>query len=76
MTASCIYQLIERLGRAAGVEVNPHKFRHTFSRNWLDNGGAEGDDRQPQTRLSSRRQTGAVSGPPRCARPACLPVSL
>jgi len=60
MTASCIYQLIERLGRAAGVEVNPHKFRHTFSRNWLDNGGAEG----------------AVSGPPRCARPACLPVSL
>ena len=43
MTASGIYQMIERRGRDAGVEVNPHKFRHTFSHNWLDNGGAEGD---------------------------------
>ena len=31
MTASGIYQMIERRGRQAGVEVNPHKFRHTFS---------------------------------------------
>jgi site-specific recombinase XerD len=43
MTPSGLYQMIERRGRAAGVEVNPHKFRHTFSHNWLDNGGAEGD---------------------------------
>jgi integrase/recombinase XerD len=43
MTASGIYQMIERRGREARVEVNPHKFRHTFSHNWLDNGGAEGD---------------------------------
>jgi site-specific recombinase XerD len=43
MTASGIYQVIERRGLEAGVEVNPHKFRHTFSHNWLDNGGAEGD---------------------------------
>jgi integrase/recombinase XerD len=43
MTPSGIYQMIERRGREAGVEVNPHKFRHTFSHNWLDNGGAEGD---------------------------------
>jgi site-specific recombinase XerD len=43
MTASGVYQMIERHGREAGVEVNPHKFRHTFSHNWLDNGGAEGD---------------------------------
>jgi len=43
MTASGVYQMIERRGRGAGVEVNPHKFRHTFSHNWLDNGGAEGD---------------------------------
>ena len=43
MTASGIYQMIERRGREVGVEVNPHKFRHTFSHNWLDNGGAEGD---------------------------------
>ena len=31
MTASGVYQMIERRGRDAGVEVNPHKFRHTFS---------------------------------------------
>jgi integrase/recombinase XerD len=43
MTPSGIYQMIERRGRDVGVEVNPHKFRHTFSHNWLDNGGAEGD---------------------------------
>ena len=43
MTASGIAQMIERRGREAGVAVNPHKFRHTFSHNWLDNGGAEGD---------------------------------
>ncbi len=43
MTASGIYQMIERRGREAGVAVNPHKFRHTFSHNWFDNGGAEGD---------------------------------
>jgi integrase len=43
MTASGGYQMIEWRGRQAGVEVNPHKFRHTFSHNWLDNGGAEGD---------------------------------
>jgi site-specific recombinase XerD len=43
MTPSGIYQMIERRGLAADVAVNPHKFRHTFSHNWLDNGGAEGD---------------------------------
>jgi site-specific recombinase XerD len=31
MTASGVYQVIERRGLEAGVEVNPHKFRHTFS---------------------------------------------
>jgi site-specific recombinase XerD len=43
MTASGIYQVIERRGREAGVEVNPHKFRHHFSHTFLDRGGAEGD---------------------------------
>jgi integrase/recombinase XerD len=28
MTASGVYQMIERGGLDAGVEVNPHKFRH------------------------------------------------
>jgi site-specific recombinase XerD len=43
MTASGVYQLIERRGKQAGVEVNPHKFRHHFSHTFLDRGGAEGD---------------------------------
>jgi len=43
MTASGVYQVIERRGLDAGVEVNPHKFRHTFSHVFLDRGGAEGD---------------------------------
>jgi site-specific recombinase XerD len=43
MTASGIYQMIERRGKQAGVEVNPHKFRHHFSHTFLDRGGAEGD---------------------------------
>jgi site-specific recombinase XerD len=43
MTPSGVYQMIERRGLETGVAVNPHKFRHTFSHNWLDNGGAEGD---------------------------------
>ncbi len=43
MTASGVYQVIERRGREAGVEVNPDKFRHTFSHVFLDRGGAEGD---------------------------------
>ena len=43
MTASGIYQMIERRGREVDVEVNPHKFRHHFSHTFLDRGGAEGD---------------------------------
>jgi integrase/recombinase XerD len=31
MTASGVYQVIERRGRDAGVEVQPHKFRHILS---------------------------------------------
>ena len=43
MTPSGIYQMVCRRGEQAGVEVNPHKFRHNFSHSWLDKGGAEGD---------------------------------
>jgi hypothetical protein len=43
MTASGVYQMIEQCSREAGVDVNPHKFRHTFSHYRLDNGGVEGD---------------------------------
>lgn len=43
MTSSGIYQMVERRGQEAGVEVHPHKFRHHFSHTWLDKGGAEGD---------------------------------
>ena len=43
MTPSGVYQMVCRRGEQAGVEVNPHKFRHSFSHSWLDKGGAEGD---------------------------------
>lgn len=45
MTDSGIYQTVEHRGNAARppVEVFPHKFRHHFSHDWLDRGGAEGD---------------------------------
>lgn len=43
MTTSGIRQMVERRGEAAGLDLWPHLFRHTFSHNWLDSGGAEGD---------------------------------
>jgi site-specific recombinase XerD len=43
MTPSGVYQMVERRGQQAAVEVHPHKFRHHFSHTWLDRGGAEGD---------------------------------
>lgn len=38
-----IYRAIARRGQRLGIKVYPHMFRHTFSHNWLDKGGAEGD---------------------------------
>jgi site-specific recombinase XerD len=43
MTPSGVRQMIERRGEALGLDIHPHVFRHTFSHNWLDAGGAEGD---------------------------------
>jgi site-specific recombinase XerD len=43
MTPSGVRQVIERRGEALGLDIHPHLFRHTFSHNWLDQGGAEGD---------------------------------
>jgi site-specific recombinase XerD len=43
LTPNGIRQIIERRGLAAGVDIHPHMFRHTFSHNWLDNGGQGGD---------------------------------
>lgn len=43
MTPSGIRQVIERRGERLGLDIHPHLFRHTFSHNWLDEGGAEGD---------------------------------
>lgn len=38
-----IYRMISRRGADLGIKIYPHMFRHTFSHNWLDKGGAEGD---------------------------------
>lgn len=43
MTPSGVRQMVERRGEALGLDIHPHLFRHTFSHNWLDAGGAEGD---------------------------------
>lgn len=38
-----IQQMVQRRGLRLGLKLHPHMFRHTFSHNWLDAGGAEGD---------------------------------
>lgn len=43
LATKSIYRMITRRGDAIGVKIHPHMFRHTFSHNWLDKGGAEGD---------------------------------
>lgn len=43
MTPSGVRQVLERRGERLGIHIHPHLFRHTFSHNWLDAGGAEGD---------------------------------
>ncbi|MFC0504133.1 tyrosine-type recombinase/integrase [Micromonospora costi] len=43
MTPSGVRQIVKRRGARIGLKVHPHLFRHTFTHNWLDAGGAEGD---------------------------------
>ena len=45
LTDSGIVQVIRRRSRDAGIEppINPHRFRHTASHQWLAKGGNEGD---------------------------------
>jgi site-specific recombinase XerD len=45
LTDSGIVQVIRRRSRDAGIEpaINPHRFRHTASHQWLTKGGNEGD---------------------------------
>lgn len=43
MTPNGVRQVVRRRGAALGMRIHPHLFRHTFSHNWLDAGGAEGD---------------------------------
>ena len=43
MTGDGVYQMIKRRAAVAGVDIHPHQFRHTFSHEWLLNGGSEGD---------------------------------
>ena len=43
LTNTGIRKVIERRGRAAGLDIHPHQLRHTFVDNWLRNGGSEVD---------------------------------
>ena len=42
VSAEGIYEMVKRRGKQAGLDVYPHRFRHYFSRTWLDRGGPEG----------------------------------
>ncbi|MCC6905588.1 MAG: tyrosine-type recombinase/integrase, partial [Anaerolineae bacterium] len=41
LTKNGVYQLVERVAIRAGVHgrSNPHAFRHTFGRRWVESGG-------------------------------------
>jgi integrase len=44
MTDSGLTQMLRRRAADAGVEgMHPHRFRHTFSHQWLSAGGNDGD---------------------------------
>jgi integrase len=44
MTDNAIRQMIDRRTADAGIpHINPHRFRHTFARKWLADGGQETD---------------------------------
>jgi site-specific recombinase XerD len=44
LTPSGIYQMIKDRGESVGLpDLHPHQLRHTFSHDWLANGGSEGD---------------------------------
>lgn len=43
LTSDGIYQMFERRAGKAGIQMNPHRFRHDFSHRYLLNGGQETD---------------------------------
>ena len=44
MTGSGVYQTVDERSRLAGIEhLHPHRFRHTFAHQWLDEGGQKVD---------------------------------
>jgi integrase/recombinase XerD len=43
LTSDGIYQMFERRAKKAGIQMNPHRFRHDFSHRYLLNGGQETD---------------------------------
>lgn len=43
LTPNGVYQAVARAGTGPGVALYPHRFRHPFSRAWLERGGAVGD---------------------------------
>ena len=40
LTTSGLLQMCQRIGASAGVELNPHKFRHTFAISYLRSGAS------------------------------------
>lgn len=43
LTVFGVEGVVQTRGKQAGLDLNPHLFRHTFAHLWLDGGGNEGD---------------------------------
>lgn len=43
LAAGSIRKIVQRRGRAAGIDLHPHALRHTFVDQWIRNGGTEID---------------------------------
>jgi site-specific recombinase XerD len=43
LTPSGLYRVIKRLAQRAGIPLHPHSLRHTFARDYLNNGGSLAD---------------------------------
>src|SRR5713226_7471311 len=64
MTVNGLEQLVKRLGEWAGltIRVYPHKFRHTFAREFMRNGGDISKDPEIMQRTEGMANYNVLSG--------------
>lgn len=70
LTDSGVLQVVEKLGRAAGIAgLHPHVFRHTFAHNSLSAGMGEGDVMAPSPAGRTAPWSSATGGRLRRSEP-------